>query len=629
MLGFNQVAIRRGARLLLENVTFTIYDGDKVGVIGANGSGKSSLFAVVTGELDTDAGAVDIPSRRTLAHLAQEVPVTTRAAIDYVMDGDAELRALERELETVRDGQRIAALHSRMDAIDGYAARSRAGRLMHGLGFTPPDEREPVGAFSGGWRMRLNLARTLMCRSDLLLLDEPTNHLDLDALLWLEQWLREYSGTLLLISHDRIFLDAVTNRTLSLEQRTARIYPGNYSAFEVQRAERLVAQQAVFEKQQRRMAHMQRFVERFRYKATKAKQAQSRLKALARMEQLAPAHLDSPFDFSFREPRSLPRPLLRLEDVSAGYCGEAVLEEIAITISPGDRIGLLGKNGSGKSTFIRLLGGEIKPLSGKREASSTLACGYFAQHQLEQLDLEASPVAHLRRLDPDADEQRIRDYLGAFGFHADKALDPVNALSGGEKARLVLALLIHLRPNLLLLDEPTNHLDLEMRHALSVALQAFSGAIVLVSHDRHLIDTVSDDLWLAQAGRVQRYRDDLAAYVRSLRDRRGADNNTDRGAACRPDSADRRKQRRQEDARARNRIKPLKDAVRALEAEIASLNRERAELMQQLSDTALYHQDADKAHLEKLMIRQGEIEQAINETEAKWVEASAALEAAE
>jgi ATP-binding cassette subfamily F protein 3 len=628
MLSFNDVAIRRGTKLLLENLNFTIYDGDKVGVIGANGSGKSSLFAILTRELEADAGTVDVPVRLTLAHLAQELPATGRAAIDYVMDGDAELRALEGELESTREGKRIAALHSRMDAIDGYAARARAGRLLHGLGFMPSDEDKPVRAFSGGWRMRLNLAQTLMCRSNLLLLDEPTNHLDLDALLWLEQWLKEYSGTLLLISHDRTFLDAVTDRTLSLEQWTARLYPGNYSAFEVQRAERLAAQQAVFEKQQRRIAHMRRFVDRFRYKATKAKQAQSRLKALQRMERIAPAHVDSPFQFSFREPASLPRPLLHLENVCAGYAGQAVLEGIGITISPADRIGLLGKNGSGKSTFIRLLAGDIEPLSGKREVSSTLACGYFAQYQLEQLDFKSSPIAHLRRLDPEAEEQQIRDYLGTFGFHGDKALDPVRELSGGQKARLVLAMLIHLRPNLLLLDEPTNHLDLEMRHALTVALQSFSGAIVLVSHDRYLIDAVTDDLWLAQEGCLNRYQDDLAAYVRSLRDRRGPEKIGNRRASCKPNIGDQRKQRRREDARSRHRIKPLKDAVRALEAEVALLNHERAELMHKLADSALYHQDADKAHLESLMIRKGELERALERAEAGWLEATAALEEA-
>ena len=628
MLSFNQVAIRRGARLLLESVTFTIFDGDKVGVIGANGVGKSSLFAVLTGELEVDAGTVEVPARLTLAHLAQDVPATSRPAIDYVMDGDAELRSLERELETAREGERIAVLHSRMDAIDGYAARARAGRLMTGLGFTTAQENQPVGTFSGGWRMRLNLARTLMCRADVLLLDEPTNHLDLDALLWLEQFLRDYSGTLLLISHDRIFLDAVTERTLSLEQGSARLYPGNYSAFETQRAERLAVQQAMFEKQQRRVAHVRRFVERFRYKATKARQAQSRLKTLARMEQLAPAHVDSPFDFAFRPPRSLPRPLLHLENVCAGYDGQAVLESIGVTISPGDRIGLLGRNGSGKSTFIRLLAGEIAPLSGRRETSPNLACGYFAQHQLELLDLEASPLAHLQRLDPGFEEQRIRDFLGAFGFHGDKALDAISALSGGEKARLVLAMLIHLRPNLLLLDEPTNHLDLEMRHALTVALQDFSGAIVIVSHDRYLVDAVSDELWLAQAGTVNRYSDDLAAYVRSLRDRRGLESDGVRTPA-KTNSGDRRRQRRQEEARSRKRIKPLKDAVRALEAKVADLDRRRGELLRQLSDNRLYHQDGDKARLESLMVQKGEIERALKEAETKWLEASAALEAAE
>ncbi len=626
MLSFNDAAIRRGGRRLVEKATFTIFDGDKVGVIGPNGVGKSSLFAVLTGELEVDAGTVEFPARLTLAHLAQEVTVTGQAAVDYVTDGDAELKSLERELDVAREGRRIALLHARMDEIGGYEARARAARLMSGLGFAPADEGKPVRTFSGGWRMRLNLARTLMCRSDLLLLDEPTNHLDLSALLWLEQWLKAYSGTLLLISHDRIFLDAVSDRTLSLESGTARLYPGNYSAFESQRAERLAAQQAALQKQQRRIAHMRRFVERFRYKATKAKQAQSRLKALARMEQIAPAHVDSGLEFSFREPASMPRPLLRLEDASAGYAGQPVLEGIGITISPGDRIGLLGKNGSGKSTFIRLLAGEVDPLAGKREASRTLAPGYFAQHHLDQLDSEASPVTHLRRLDRGVDEQQVRDYLGAFGFHGEKALAAVAGLSGGEKARLVLAMLIHLRPNLLLLDEPTNHLDLEMRHALTVALQSFAGAIVLVSHDRYLIDTVCDDLWLVQAGRVERFADDLAAYVRSLMERRDSSNAGDRCGPARSGSGYARKQRRQKEARSRNRTKPLRDAVRALEEEIVSLNRQHAELMHKLADTSLYHQDADKAYLEDLMIRQGELERALERAEAKWLEATLALE---
>jgi ATP-binding cassette subfamily F protein 3 len=629
MLSFNDVAIRRGDKLLLEKATFAIFDGDKVGVIGANGVGKSSLFAVLTGELDVDAGTVEIPARLAISHLAQEVPVTEQAAIDYVMDGDTELRALERELDVAHEGERIAALHARMDAIDGYAARARAGKLMNGLGFTPADEYRPVRTFSGGWRMRLNLARTLMCRSDLLLLDEPTNHLDLDALLWLEQWLKAFSGTLLLISHDRVFLDAVSERTLSLERGPASMYPGNYSAFEAQRAERLAGQQAAFEKQQRRIAHMRSFVERFRYKATKAKQAQSRLKALSRMERLAPAHVDSALEFSFRDAKALPRPLLRLEDASAGYAGQPVLEGIGITISPGDRIGLLGKNGSGKSTFIRLLAGEIEPLSGRREASRTLATGYFAQHHLEQLDLTASPLVHLRRLDGDVDEQQGRDYLGAFGFHGDKALGPVAGLSGGEKARLVLAMLIHLRPNLLLLDEPTNHLDLDMRHALTIALQSFAGAIVLVSHDRHLIDAVSDDLWLARAGRVERYPDDLAAYVRSLKDRRDSEDAGERRGPAKPVPGYRGKQRRQEEARSRDRTKPLRDAVRVLEEEILSLNRQHAELMHKLADNSLYHQDADKAYLENLMIRQSELERALERAEASWLEATVALERGE
>ena len=630
MLSFNGVSIRRGGRLLLENMAFVVHAGDKVAVVGANGVGKSSLFALITGELETDAGTVALPLKLTLAYLAQETRATRRPAIEYVIDGDEELREVEAELfqaETGGDGGRIAALHSKLETLGAYSARARAGKLMYGLGFSAADETRPVAEFSGGWRMRLNLARTLMCRSDLLLLDEPTNHLDLDALLWLEQWLQAYAGTLLIISHDRVFLDAVAGKILNLAQGGAQLYTGNYSAFEQQRAERIAGQRSAYAKQQREIVHMQHFVERFRYKATKARQAQSRVKALERMERIVPAHLDSPFHFSFRKPRALPRPLIRFENATAGYAAEPLIRDIEIAIAPGDRIGLLGRNGAGKSTLIRLFAGTLQPISGKHERAAALACGYFAQHQLEQLDLDASPLVHIQRLDPQSDAQEFRDFLGGFGIYGDKALGPVAGLSGGEKARLVLALLIWLRPNLLLLDEPTNHLDLEMRHALTLALQGFPGAIVLVSHDRHLIDTVADELWLVEAGKLARYHDDLGAYVRSLSERCGTRPGGGDGEA-KQDTVVRRKQRRREGAKQRLLLAPLKNTVNELEAELEALRREHESLARALADPALYGEAADKAQLERLMIRRGEVERARENAEARWLSASERLEAA-
>ena len=630
MLSFNGVSIRRGGRLLLENMAFVVHAGDKVAVVGANGVGKSSLFALITGELETDAGTVALPLKLTLAYLAQETRATRRPAIEYVIDGDGELREVEAELfraETGGDGGRIAALHSKLETLGAYSARARAGKLMYGLGFSAADETRPVAEFSGGWRMRLNLARTLMCRSDLLLLDEPTNHLDLDALLWLEQWLQAYAGTLLIISHDRVFLDAVAGKILNLAQGGAQLYTGNYSAFEQQRAERIAGQRSAYAKQQREIVHMQHFVERFRYKATKARQAQSRVKALERMERIVPAHLDSPFHFSFRKPRALPRPLIRFEGTTAGYAAEPLIRDIEIAIAPGDRIGLLGRNGAGKSTLIRLFAGTLQPISGKHERAAALACGYFAQHQLEQLDLDASPLVHIQRLDPQSDAQEFRDFLGGFGIYGDKALGPVAGLSGGEKARLVLALLIWLRPNLLLLDEPTNHLDLEMRHALTLALQGFPGAIVLVSHDRHLMDTVADELWLVEAGKLARYPDDLGAYVRSLSERCGTRPGDGDGEA-KQNTVVRRKQRRREGAKQRLFLAPLKNTVSELEAELEALRRERESLTRALADPALYAEAADKAQLERLMIRRGEVERAREIAEARWLSASERLEAA-
>ena len=628
MLQLQSLSLRRGPHLLIEGADITVYPGQKVGLVGHNGCGKSSLFALLLDELHADAGEVRIPAGWEVAHVAQHTPDSTAAAIDFVLDGDRELRQIQAELEHAEaagDGLRQAELHGRLEAIDAYEAESRAARLLHGLGFAPGDERRPVNSYSGGWRMRLALARTLMCRSDLLLLDEPTNHLDLDAVIWLEGWLKAYPGTLLLISHDRDFLDAVTGLILHLEQGRLTLYSGNYSAFERQRAERLAQQQAASERQTREIAHMRAFVERFRAKATKARQAQSRLKALERMELIAPAHVDSPFRFEFAPAESLPRPLLRLDGVAAGYGERPVLRGVGLSLEPGDRIGLLGRNGAGKSTFIKVLAGELAPSSGQIERAQSLRIGYFAQHQIQQLHLDDSPLGHLRRLDPEATEQTLRNYLGGFGFVGDRALDPVAPLSGGEKARLVLAMLIRQRPNLLLLDEPTNHLDLEMRLALSEALQGFEGALMLVSHDRHLIRVTSDRLLLVDAGAARPFEGDLDDYPAWL-----ASAPTLETARAPRDGAGEsgdRKQQRRESARARQSLQPLRQREKALEKQIETLSARRATLEQSLADPALYAPEA-KTRLLALIDEQRQIDADLAAAETAWIEISETLEQA-
>ena len=633
MIWFDHLSLRRGPRLLFSDASFAIHPGQRVGLTGANGCGKSSLFALILGQIGPDAGELRLPREWVIAHLAQETPSDPRPAIEYVLDGDVELREIEYRLsaaEQADDGQRIGDLHSRMDAIDGYSARSRAARLIHGLGFRPGEEHRPLEEFSGGWRMRLNLARALMCRSDLLLLDEPTNHLDLDAVIWLEEWLNGYRGTLLLISHDREFLDAVCSHIAHIEQERITLYSGNYTAFERIRAERLANQQAAHARQQREIAHIQSYVERFRAKATKARQAQSRLKALERMERIAPAHVDSPFRFSFRPPLKNPSPLLRLEACSAGYGETRVLESVEISLAPGDRIGLLGPNGAGKSTLIKLLAGTLSPLSGKREPAQELNIGYFAQHQLEQLRSDQTPLQHLMRLDPDAREQDLRSYIGGFGFSGDRAESPVAPFSGGEKARLVLALLVYQRPNLLLLDEPTNHLDLEMRHTLSLALQAFEGAMVIVSHDRHLLRSSCDRLLLVDAGRVDEFRDDLDAYPRWLAERRTRELQP-APEGIPPEkhhsSAARRDRKRQEAAR-RRRLQPLRDELKRLEQSLEELAQRQQALEAALAESALYD-EAGKARLKEVLAEKAHVDRQLGQTEEQWMELGERLEAAE
>ncbi|TCT20174.1 ATP-binding cassette domain-containing protein [Thiobaca trueperi] len=626
MLQLKDLSFRRGPNLLLEGATLTVYPGQKAGLVGANGCGKSSLFALLLGDLHADAGEVAIPVGWEIAHVAQHTPDTDRAAIEFVLDGDRELRQIQAELaeaDAAGDGLRHGELLGRFESIGGYDAESRAARLLHGLGFAPGDERRAVNSYSGGWRMRLALARTLMCRSDLLLLDEPTNHLDLDAVIWLEGWLKSYPGTLVLISHDRDFLDAVATHILHLEHQHLTLYAGNYSGFERQRAERLAQQQSAFVRQQREIAHMHSFVERFRAKASKARQAQSRLKALERMELIAPAHVDSPFRFGFESAENLPHPLLRLDEAAAGYGERPILSGVRLSLDPGDRIGLLGRNGAGKSTLIKVLAGDLSLLSGRCERAQDLRVGYFAQHQLDQLHRDDTPLGHLRRVDPGATEQTLRSYLGGFGFAGDRALDPVAPLSGGEKARLVLALLIRQRPNLLLLDEPTNHLDLEMRHALSEALQGFDGALVLVSHDRHLLRVTSDTLLLVDGGGVRPFDGDLDDYPAWLAASERESRQTNEGDTAR-ESGDRRQQRRQA-AESRKALQPLRNREKQLEQRMETLTARRAALEEALAAPDLYEPDG-KTRLLALLAEQRQVGADLTATEDAWIEVSEAIE---
>ena len=597
MLFFTNLTLKRGLTTLLENANATINPGQKVGLVGKNGCGKSSLFALLKNEMSAEGGEVSFPSTWALAWVNQETPALDCRAIDYVIQGDREYSRLQQALQQANadnDGNAIASLHSQLDAINAWTIEARAGELLHGLGFSQAELEQPVKAFSGGWRMRLNLAQALICRSDLLLLDEPTNHLDLDAVIWLERWLKQYPGTLILISHDRDFLDPIVGKILHIEQQKLNEYTGDYSSFELQRATKLAQQNAMYRQQQLKIDHLQRYIDRFKAKATKAKQAQSRIKALERMEKIAPAYVDNPFHFEFRDPLSLPSPLLMMENASAGYGAEEsaveILSKIKLNLVPGSRIGLLGKNGAGKSTLIKLLAGEIAPTGGTIQLTKGVQLGYFAQHQLDTLRAEESALWHLQKIAPQQTEQQLRDYLGGFAFHGDKVNQPVASFSGGEKARLVLALIVWQRPNLLLLDEPTNHLDLDMRQALTEALVDYQGSLVLVSHDRHLLRNTVDEFYLVHDKQVEEFKGDLADYQKWLNEQNAQPTaiKEQNEPSENENSATNRKEQKRKEAELRQQLAPLRKQATQLETQMEKLGTQLQQIETNLADPSLY-----------------------------------------
>lgn len=662
MIRFQQVSLARGVKPLLDNVDLTLNPGDKIGLIGANGAGKSSLFAILRGELHADQGKIDYPAKWRMAYVAQETPALERPAVEYAIDGDVALRRLEVELaaaeaepESVDNGHRIAELHGALADADAYTVRSRAEQLLTGLGFTAQQMMRPVASFSGGWRMRLNLAQALMCPSDLLLLDEPTNHLDLDAIIWLEDWLKRYAGTLIIISHDRDFLDGVVNVVVHIDERKLKRYSGNYSAFERQRAAQLELAQGMIEKQMRQRAHLQSFIDRFKAKATKARQAQSRMKALAKMEELAPLRAAAEFSFEFREPLSAPNPLLVMDKVDAGYRSEdpetfvttetVIVGGIEFSLQTGQRIGLLGVNGAGKSTLIKTIANELRPLAGTAQFGKGLVIGYFAQHQVEMLRHDESPLWHLARIAPDVREQELRNFLGGFNFNGNMASSAIAPFSGGEKARLALALIVWQRPNLLLLDEPTNHLDLETREALTIALAQFEGTLVLVSHDRHLLRATTDQFLIVADSKLQPFDGDLDDYrdwlFKTKLIVKTATSDTSAPAmalpvaekktqeALLPSSAtDRREQKRLE-AQERQRLaalrKPLESRIKRLEEQIAKCNDKKTGIDARLAAPDIYDA-ARKDELKTLIADQAYCSKELGQLETEWLEQQEALE---
>ena len=631
MIEFTQVSLQRGTNFLLEKANLRIHDGQKLALIGPNGAGKSSLFALLNGELTPDGGDLAMPSKWRIAHMKQEVEASSRSALDYAIDGDRRYRDIEQGMASSQNDTELTRWMDAMDEHQGYQVPVKAEQLLHGLGFSQSDLQRPVKDFSGGWRIRLNLAQALMMPSDLLLLDEPTNHLDLEATLWLEGWLKKYPGTLLFISHDRDFIDSVADHIVHLHNRNLTVYPGNYSAYERIRAEKLAQQQTVYEKQQERVAEIEKFVARFRAKASKAKQAQSRLKELQRMELIAPAHVDSPFRFQFPCYEKMSSPLLAIDQADLGYSGKAILPKVKISIVPGHRIGLLGPNGAGKSPLLKTLCEEIPLLTGERSTGEHCRIGYFAQHQLESLDVKASGALILQRLKPKASDQEIRNFLGGFGFHGDKALEIIEPFSGGEKARLALACVAWMKPNLLILDEPTNHLDIEMREALALALQNFDGAILIVSHDRHLLKSTVDEYWLVDHGRVQSFDGDLDDYHDYLNTREAmapAASPDEQNPTSEPRPQVDRKEQKRLEAEKRQRLAPLRKQQQAAEKKMEKLQAELATIEEKMGDPGLY-EASRKDELNTLIQQQGKLKSELDEIEMEWMDLTEQLEAAE
>jgi ATP-binding cassette, subfamily F, member 3 len=632
MIRFLDLTLSRGGRDLLRRVTLTINPGRRVGIIGPNGIGKSTLFAAIKGELASDNGSIDFPARWVLAHVAQDTPTSPLTALEFTLAGDRELLELEKQIEEMNaaeelDGHALAEAYAHLDLIDGHSARARAGMLLAGLGFPTAEQSKVVSSFSGGWRMRLNLAQALMCRSDLLLLDEPTNHLDLNAMIWLESWLKRYQGTVLIITHDRDFLDQVAQDIVALGNTTAVIYTGNYTSYETQRAEQLMLQSAQFSSQQKKVAHLESFINRFKAKASKAKQAQSRIKALEKMEMVAEVQQDNPFSFSFFKPQGEPRQLLRLEEASLGYNGNTLLSGINLDVDPEARIGLLGINGAGKSTLVKALANTLALQHGQRIEGKHLRLGYFAQHQIDQLDLNASALLQLSRLDAEMGlntrEQSLRGYLGGFDFHGDRVNEPVAPFSGGEKARLALALIVYQRPNCLLLDEPTNHLDMMMRDALARALQSYEGAMILVAHDRHLLRASCDEFWCVGQGVVARFEGDLEDYQTAVNQQQNA--STKPAAVTKPAKP----VNKPDDSAERNRLsqlrKPIEKKISQIEKQIATSEQALAVFTAWFAVPDRYS-STNPVELKRKTTEQTALQQAHDKLESQWLEAQAELE---
>ena len=635
MIVFNNISLKRGQTELLDNAVATITPKQKVGLVGKNGCGKSSLLALLKKELQPEGGDVTYPSNWAVSWVNQETPALDVSAIDYVIQGDREYCHLQQELARANeqnDGNAIARIHDRLDAINAWTIRSRAETLLHGLGFTQVETNHAVKSFSGGWRMRLNLAQALLCPSDLLLLDEPTNHLDLEAVIWLERWLVNYQGTLVLISHDRDFLDPIVNKILHIEHQKLNEYTGDYSSFEVQRATKLAQQAVMYRQQQQKIAHLQSYIDRFKAKATKAKQAQSRVKALERMELIAPAYADNPFTFAFRSPATLPSPLVMIEQASAGY-GEGenaveILSKIKLNLVPGSRIGLLGKNGAGKSTLIKLLAGELTAISGNVQLAKGVQLGYFAQHQLDTLRADESALWHMQKIAPEQTEQQVRDYLGSFAFHGDKVNQAVKSFSGGEKARLVLALIVWQRPNLLLLDEPTNHLDLDMRQALTEALVDYEGSLVVVSHDRHLLRNTVEEFYLVHDKQVEEFKGDLDDYQKWLTEQNSqliSKSNDEIEATENATSNQNRKEQKRREAELRQQTAPFRKKIVQLEDKMDKYSQQLVAIENQLSDSELYNAE-NKEKLTALLNEQVTVKKSLEIVEADWMIAQETLE---